>query len=125
MYWLCYDEVQGLDFVFMFFFFKQKTAYEMRISDWSSDVCSSDLAHRREQPGAGVVQPAQRLPVRQPGADQRLAGHRVLLELLHARPPPAQHTQNGRSEERRVGKECVSPCRSRWSPYPSKKKKHK
>src|SRR3546814_16446281 len=31
-------------FVFFFFFFKQKTAYEMRISDWSSDVCSSDLA---------------------------------------------------------------------------------
>src|SRR3546814_8591508 len=29
---------------FLFFFFKQKTAYEMRISDWSSDVCSSDLA---------------------------------------------------------------------------------
>src|SRR3546814_6356548 len=29
----------------MFFFFKQKTAYEMRISDWSSDVCSSDLRH--------------------------------------------------------------------------------
>src|SRR3546814_11410293 len=29
----------------MFFFFKQKTAYEMRISDWSSDVCSSDLVH--------------------------------------------------------------------------------
>src|SRR3546814_2606293 len=31
----------------MFFFFKQKTAYEMRISDWSSDVCSSDLAQRQ------------------------------------------------------------------------------
>src|SRR3546814_2989933 len=31
----------------MFFFFKQKTAYEMRISDWSSDVCSSDLLHNR------------------------------------------------------------------------------
>src|SRR3546814_10039972 len=31
----------------MFFFFKQKTAYEMRISDWSSDVCSSDLGGRR------------------------------------------------------------------------------
>src|SRR3546814_20556429 len=30
------------------FFFKQKTAYEMRISDWSSDVCSSDLEHQRE-----------------------------------------------------------------------------
>src|SRR3546814_7084685 len=32
---------------FIFFFFKQKTAYEMRISDWSSDVCSSDLRERR------------------------------------------------------------------------------
>src|SRR3546814_14728320 len=42
--------------VAVFFFFKQKTAYEMRISDWSSDVCSSDLrrrAHRSRQPGAG------------------------------------------------------------------------
>src|SRR3546814_12616577 len=37
--------------VFMFFFFKQKTAYEMRISDWSSDVCSSDLRLRLIQPG--------------------------------------------------------------------------
>src|SRR3546814_4262321 len=34
-------------FTCLFFFFKQKTAYEMRISDWSSDVCSSDLDHRR------------------------------------------------------------------------------
>src|SRR3546814_7935199 len=41
-----------LFFVLFFFFFKQKTAYEMRISDWSSDVCSSDLrtAHR----GGGI-----------------------------------------------------------------------
>src|SRR3546814_10875291 len=36
-------------YIFMFFFFKQKTAYEMRISDWSSDVCSSDLATTRPQ----------------------------------------------------------------------------
>src|SRR3546814_1868059 len=36
----------------MFFFFKQKTAYEMRISDWSSDVCSSDLDDRRQAPQA-------------------------------------------------------------------------
>src|SRR3546814_2069640 len=34
----------------MFFFFKQKTAYEMRISDWSSDVCSSDLGGIRRRP---------------------------------------------------------------------------
>src|SRR3546814_9733605 len=40
--------------VFVFFFFKQKTAYEMRISDWSSDVCSSDLLLRHPHPrGAG------------------------------------------------------------------------
>src|SRR3546814_15304063 len=35
-----------LIFCHLVFFFKQKTAYEMRISDWSSDVCSSDLSHR-------------------------------------------------------------------------------
>src|SRR3546814_9051720 len=35
--------------VFMFFFFKQKTAYEMRISDWSSDVCSSDLGLQHQE----------------------------------------------------------------------------
>src|SRR3546814_1255379 len=34
---------------FLFFFFKQKTAYEMRISDWSSDVCSSDLVRERDR----------------------------------------------------------------------------
>src|SRR3546814_18828922 len=44
----------------MFFFFKQKTAYEMRISDWSSDVCSSDLLARgpgdhRRRAGAGAA----------------------------------------------------------------------
>src|SRR3546814_7582080 len=38
---MCYDRS-------LFCFFKQKTAYDMRISDWSSDVCSSDLVHRRE-----------------------------------------------------------------------------
>src|SRR3546814_15430571 len=38
------------------FFFKQKTAYEMRISDWSSDVCSSDLTELAEQREAGVLQ---------------------------------------------------------------------
>src|SRR3546814_2768079 len=39
-----------------FFFFKQKTAYEMRISDWSSDVCSSDLGLGRIKEAAGVHQ---------------------------------------------------------------------
>src|SRR3546814_8201271 len=40
--------------MFIFFFFKQKTAYEMRISDWSSDVCSSDLAWVRDNPKEGL-----------------------------------------------------------------------
>src|SRR3546814_3996823 len=43
--------------MFFFFFFKQKTAYEMRISDWSSDVCSSDLGHPLvgEVRGVGLI----------------------------------------------------------------------
>src|SRR3546814_7761945 len=70
-----------------FFFFKQKTAYEMRISDWSSDVCSSDLLR------------------------QEASRPRPVAEQFGDLTPLA------RSEERRVGKECVSTCRSRWSPY--------
>src|SRR3546814_8058720 len=42
----------------LFFFFKQKTAYEMRISDWSSDVCSSDLGRRQEREGHREGPPA-------------------------------------------------------------------
>src|SRR3546814_8129632 len=75
-----------------FFFFKQKTAYDMRISDWSSDVCSSDL-HLGEPSTAATGGPL-------PGGQ-------------HGHP----HDRHHRSEERRVGKECVSTCRSRWSPY--------
>src|SRR3546814_11013731 len=47
-------------FCFDVFFFKQKTAYEMRISDWSSDVCSSDLS--RERAAAGAPHQASRRP---------------------------------------------------------------
>src|SRR3546814_5254946 len=95
------------------FFFKQKTAYEMRISDWSSEVCSSDLQRAR-------------------------VGEFVLingLNFIGSRNKYAKKSENRyfldgnndlyrdgvsdfvRSEERRVGKECVSTCRSRWSPY--------
>src|SRR3546814_6613310 len=54
-----------VDFVVFFFFFKQKTAYEMRISDWSSDVCSSDLR--------GACQALQRKDCRLPALWQQLA----------------------------------------------------
>src|SRR3546814_8213508 len=90
-------------FFFLFFFFKQKTAYEMRISDWSSDVCSSDLLVRHAQ--------------------EIVAGRPVTYEwvprLVNARADKAANEamdRRERSEERRVGKECVSTCRSRWSP---------
>src|SRR3546814_9572585 len=85
-----------------FFFFKQKTAYEMRISDWSSGVCSSDLlAHLRD------IVAATDLPV---NADFE-SGFAVDAAGV------AESVRLARSEERRVGKECVSTCRSRWSPY--------
>src|SRR3546814_5240444 len=89
--------------VSVFFFFKQKTAYEMRISDWSSDVCSSDL-----------LAAALRHAIGEPQSETRLvSGYfvpgRAGVDALGA--------LAARSEERRVGKECVSTCRSRWSPY--------
>src|SRR3546814_9280597 len=82
-------------YIVVFFFFKQKTAYEMRISDWSSDVCSSDLLARLGRLFLCLVLV---LAIIEDLGDGRLGGGR-------------------RSEERRVGKECVSTCRSRWSPY--------
>src|SRR3546814_2553734 len=97
-------------FDFFFFFFKQKTAYEMRISDWSSDVCSSDLpqhpAKHRRHDGVGVMT-AMRIDMR----------HGFRKPVDHTRRKDAVEIFRIRSEERRVGKECVSTCRSRWSPY--------
>src|SRR3546814_2317590 len=92
--WLFGVEFYSCILFFFFFFFKQKTAYEMRISDWSSDVCSSDLGHRSPCPSPRRPNPG---PIPNPGHSSR--------------------KRNLRSEERRVGKECVSTCRSRWSPY--------
>src|SRR3546814_6826748 len=48
---LCSYSVSLVVFILFFFFFKQKTAYEMRISDWSSDVCSSDLTQGQGRGG--------------------------------------------------------------------------
>src|SRR3546814_3714582 len=96
---------------FVFFFFKQKTAYEMRISDWSSDVCSSDLATDPGPPPpatSGQPPPDRGSPPR--------PSYRRGRDLTAPGPRPARR-RAGRSEERRVGKECVSTCRSRWSPY--------
>src|SRR3546814_3871281 len=100
---------------FYFFFFKQKTAYEMRISDWSSDVCSSDLDAIPALAWAAVL----RVDVALEQAHVlglQLGGLHVVAGVPLQRIDLAQLAVL-RSEERRVGKECVSTCRSRWSPY--------
>src|SRR3546814_19654555 len=138
--------------VYLFFFFKQKTAYEMRISDWSSDVCSSDLPARpqrfeitdqdiltepiigaRQSTGLQIGQPAiDRLriglqEIRVTSAVRKRVEIGVDEALILARQSAigtggADIVQIGidrslvRSEERRVGKECVRTGRSRWSP---------
>src|SRR3546814_2915139 len=104
-------------YFFFVFFFKQKTAYEMRISDWSSDVCSSDLRSsgntmsgppdRRNSCAACISRAVD--PCYDLNAPWWLVAARPIL-IRELTPWP-------RSEERRVGKECVSTCRSRWSPY--------
>src|SRR3546814_19266016 len=89
----------------------------MRISDWSSDVCSSDLARH-----AAKISP----PGRPRAVGREVQGahekHRRLADAPHrpfhyGRIRLMPLVELVRSEERRVGKECVSTCRSRWSPY--------
>src|SRR3546814_4658554 len=101
-------------YVMFFFFFKQKTAYEMRISDWSSDVCSSDLGGRARQWRLARLLPArwEDLAAALRLSDRRRGVRCGLCPRHCARP----ELLGRRSEERRVGKECVSTCRSRWSP---------
>src|SRR3546814_1435486 len=93
----------------IFFFFKHKTAYEMRISDWSSDVCSSDLPQT-----SGEWHRISALAVAEN------CGHLGGVARNVRRPQGLVTGHRGqrreRSEERRVGKECVSTCSSRWSP---------
>src|SRR3546814_20138052 len=97
----------------------------MRISDWSSDVCSSDLlfigdrsslnrwvlweaslTHLAEEDGGRSSRPtcSSKAPIRASPLGQSVQWNSSLR-------------LQSRSEERRVGKECVSTCRSRWSPY--------
>src|SRR3546814_7853506 len=113
----------------------------MRISDWSSDVCSSDLSRRlarldsctgyfagRPRRGGTLAETAldsgatggnaSRISdaQRQQVTDKKEEYYQPWLRDP-APTPGAPRTDEGRSEERRVGKECVSTCRSRWSPY--------
>src|SRR3546814_20860292 len=96
----------------------------MRISDWSSDVCSSDLTKtaadgaKKRGPGRprGSKDTAPRKPVETKPADDGIPGDddpQIRTNPEDRRNPEADDI---RSEERRVGKECVRTCRSRWSP---------
>src|SRR3546814_19952825 len=112
----------------------------MRISDWSSDVCSSDLAELVLTGGTGT--PLAEIDTLVAAERQMLAfdpldhgpifgrpeGHATIGGIVAAGVAGSQRLSCGsardhllgfqaRSEERRVGKECVSMCRSRWSPY--------
>src|SRR3546814_18706200 len=112
----------------------------MRISDWSSDVCSSDLLRIEDSLRVALGAAGQHLPryqrlagyavVREPLPRTRLGKYRrFLLPQLYrqardgkaAGEARALHAED-RSDERRVGKKCVSTGRSRWSPYHYKKK---
>src|SRR3546814_12478239 len=98
----------------------------MRISDWSSDVCSSDLAFRPQS--WRQTAETTRLLARGLTALGVKPGERVAL-VAENRPEwlIADHAimSAGRSEERRVGKECVGTCRSRWSQWKSNKNREK
>src|SRR5262245_66482587 len=87
--------------MFCFFFFSSRRRHTRCLSDWSSDVCSSDLPRAREH--------------RRQATDHVLAPA-VRFDLQPEAPEVARVDAMDRSEERRVGKEC----RSGWSPYHSK-----
>src|SRR3546814_15609081 len=104
----------------------------MRISDWSSDVCSSDLLRDLFQDHAGIRVLTTDVPAIE--AYPRAATRGLPVHRVEYRQPPgrvasaALDTLRGlageRSEERRVGKECVSTCRSRCSPLRKKNNNH-
>src|SRR3546814_11246011 len=88
----------------------------MRISDWSSDVCSSDLVLRAvATDGHRLARMDVPLPDGADGMPGVIVPRKTVTEL--------RKLIDERSEERRVGKEWVSTCRSRWAPHHSKKKK--
>src|SRR3546814_13586383 len=88
----------------------------MRISDWSSDVCSSDLDAEET---VLIYLYNSPLEAFRGGSDHPWRRRSISSS---SRNTSSRFSAASRSEERRVGKECVSTCRSRWSPYPKKKK---
>src|SRR3712207_8186764 len=109
-------EHQGLcsvvSYLVFVFFFSSRRRHTRYWRDWSSDVCSSDLA-AAARGCAARLPPPRRRPA---GRRERGGRHAALVEPVERAEPPGIHlaaARTLRSEERRVGKEC----RSRWSPY--------
>src|SRR3546814_12863311 len=95
----------------------------MRISDWSSDVGSSDLLCSGRSSARCRSRTTSAIETRSPElifASYSCARRDHIVRLI--RGLPVRVVIASRSEERRVGKECVSKCSSRWSPYHYKKK---
>src|SRR3546814_20208572 len=127
-------------YVFVFFF-KQKTAYEMRISDWSSDVCSSDLP-LCVAPISFIASNSTPTYSR-PGTPSPMSGWRSRTAAMPSPVSGSSHCDTStrryveglssservnsshRSEERRVGKACVSTVSTRGSPYLLNTNKHR
>src|SRR3546814_3735041 len=96
---------------FIFFFFKQKTAYEMRISDWVQ-TCALPISAACAHQVLALPRISTPDSARAKGTHWSAAAGTLASNEAHRANAPRK-----RSEERRVGKECVSTCRSRWSPY--------
>src|SRR3546814_19441242 len=107
----------------------------MRSSDWSSDVCSSDLAaniaavyiNQADGWGRNAFTGSEAYTFEDFGVQGKLLWRpgpdtKITLRGFYDRTKSDQRL--GRSEERRVGKECGSTCRSRWPPYHQKKQKN-
>src|SRR3546814_14474246 len=104
----------------------------MRISDWSSDVCSSDLVYKKQTNSSldldflkKIMHDERNTFETTPRRMYKFAHFMFTVGAIKNDPkswkdlffPNVHNLKGSRSEERRVGKECVSTCRSRWSPY--------
>src|SRR3546814_7467610 len=98
--------------IYFFCFFKQKTAYEMRISDWSSDVCSSDLEE--------ALAECRRVNIRLQQLSDKYHSERKYQRDAFIHNLMGIIYQIGRASCR---ERVCSTCRSRWSPYHKKKKR--
>src|SRR5437016_6353879 len=115
--------VSGGGLMWSFFFFSSRRRHTRLVSDWSSDVCSSDLKMSGDDRAKLLYRLGDLLEKHKDEVArlETLDSGKPIRDTLNVDVPYAADCFRYRSEERRVGKEC----RSRWAPYHSKKKRHK